>query len=128
MALAKESLTMADGGSTAPESSVVLTESAAQRVAILRQQENVANAFLRLAVSGGGCSGFQYGFSFDDTRRDDDRVFERDGVELVIDSVSLELVKGAEIDFVEDLMGASFQVRNPNAASSCGCGNSFSVG
>jgi iron-sulfur cluster insertion protein len=119
---------MADGGSTAPESSVILTENAARRVAVLREQENVANAFLRLAVSGGGCSGFQYGFSFDDTRQGDDRVFERDGVQLVIDSVSLELVKGAEIDFVEDLMGASFQVRNPNAASSCGCGNSFSVG
>ena len=119
---------MADGGSTAPEGSVILTESAARRVAVLRQQENFADAFLRLAVSGGGCSGFQYGFSFDDTRQDDDRVFERDGVQLVIDAVSLELVKGAEIDFVEDLMGASFQVRNPNAASSCGCGNSFSVG
>jgi iron-sulfur cluster insertion protein len=119
---------MADGGSTASDGSVILTESAARRVAVLRQQENVANAFLRLAVSGGGCSGFQYGFSFDDARQDDDRVFERDGVQLVIDAVSLELVKGAEIDFVEDLMGASFQVRNPNAASSCGCGNSFSVG
>ncbi len=83
---------------------------------------------MRLAVSGGGCSGFQYGFSFDETRQADDLVFERDGVGLVVDSVSLELVKGAEIDFVEDLMGASFQVKNPNAASSCGCGNSFSVG
>jgi iron-sulfur cluster insertion protein len=119
---------MADGGSTGPEDGVILTESAARRVAMLRQQENVPGAFLRLAVSGGGCSGFQYGFSFDDARQDDDRVFERDGVQLVIDAVSLELVKGAEIDFVEDLMGASFQVRNPNAASSCGCGNSFSVG
>src|SRR5229473_3322799 len=104
------------------------TDSAARRVAELRAQENVPDAFLRLAVSGGGCSGFQYGFSFDDQRHDDDRVFERDGIELVIDAVSLELVKGAEIDFVEDMMGAAFQVRNPNAASSCGCGNSFSVG
>jgi iron-sulfur cluster insertion protein len=86
------------------------------------------NAFLRLAVSGGGCSGFQYGFSFDDTKQADDSVFERDGVSLVIDEVSLELVKGAEIDFVEDMMGAAFQVKNPNAASSCGCGNSFSLG
>jgi iron-sulfur cluster insertion protein len=119
---------MADGGSTAPEGSVVLTESAARRVAELKRLENVPGAFLRLAVSGGGCSGFQYGFSFDDARQVDDRVFARDGVELVIDAVSLELVKGAEIDFVEDMMGASFQVRNPNAASSCGCGNSFSIG
>ncbi len=119
---------MAEGTGIAPEGSVNLTESAARRVAELRAQENVPDAFLRLAVSGGGCSGFQYGFSFDERRHDDDRVFERDGIELVIDAVSLELVKGAEIDFVEDMMGAAFQVRNPNAASSCGCGNSFSVG
>ena len=118
---------MADGGNAA-EGGVRLTESAARRVAVLKQQENQPNAFLRLAVSGGGCSGFQYGFSFDDTRLAEDSVFSRDGIDLVIDSVSLELVKGAEIDFVEDLMGASFQVRNPNAASSCGCGNSFSLG
>lgn len=117
-----------EGGTVSPEQAVTLTESAARRVAELRRQENVPSAFLRLAVSGGGCSGFQYGFSFDDHRKEDDAVFERDGVQLVIDSVSLELVKGAEIDFVEDLMGAAFQVRNPNAASSCGCGNSFSIG
>ena len=117
-----------EGGTVSPEQAVTLTESAARRVAELRRQENVPGAFLRLAVSGGGCSGFQYGFSFDDQRQEDDAVFERDGVQLVIDAVSLELVKGAEIDFVEDLMGAAFQVRNPNAASSCGCGNSFSIG
>lgn len=119
---------MAEGGGVSSGGSVNLTESAARRVAELKRQENVPNAFLRLAVSGGGCSGFQYGFSFDDARQDDDAVFERDGVQLVIDAVSLELVKGAEVDFVEDMMGAAFQVRNPNAASSCGCGNSFSVG
>ncbi len=119
---------MAEGSGSAPEAGVALSESAARRVAQLKQQENLPQAFLRLAVSGGGCSGFQYGFTFDETRLDDDVVFERDGVQLVIDSVSLELVRGAEIDFVEDMMGASFQVRNPNAASSCGCGNSFSVG
>ena len=107
---------------------IVVTESAARRIAFLRAQESVADAFLRIAVSGGGCSGFQYGLSFDDQRNEDDAVFARDGVEVVIDEVSLELLKGAEIDFVEDLMGASFQIRNPNAASSCGCGNSFSLG
>jgi iron-sulfur cluster insertion protein len=117
---------MAEGGMP-HETTVSLTESAARRVAQLKTQEKVPDTFLRLAVSGGGCSGFQYGFSFDDTRRDDDSVFERDGVQLVVDSVSLELVKGAEVDFVEDMMGASFQVRNPNAASSCGCGTSFSI-
>lgn len=113
---------------TSPVEGVTLTENAARRVALLRVQENSPNAFLRLAVSGGGCSGFQYGFSFDDSRTGDDVAFERDGITLVIDNVSLELVKGAEIDFVEDMMGASFQVRNPQAASSCGCGNSFSIG
>jgi iron-sulfur cluster insertion protein len=110
------------------EAGVRITPNAARRVAVLREQEKAPDAFLRLAVSGGGCSGFQYGFSFDDDRHEDDVTFERDGVTLVVDSVSLELVKGAEIDFVEDMMGASFQVRNPNAATSCGCGNSFSVG
>jgi iron-sulfur cluster insertion protein len=119
---------MAEGSGNLGEDTVRLSENAARRVAYLKLQENVPGAFLRLAVSGGGCSGFQYGFSFDDTRQLDDVVCERDGVQLVIDTVSLELVKGAEIDFVEDMMGASFQVKNPNAASSCGCGNSFSVG
>lgn len=114
-------------GSTA-DAQVTLSASAAKRVAALKVQENTPNAFLRLAVSGGGCSGFQYGFSFDEAKNADDHVFERDGVSLVIDEVSLELVKGAEIDFVEDMMGAAFQVKNPNAASSCGCGNSFSIG
>ena len=119
---------MAEGRGIPPDWQVTLTESAARRIAELRAAEGAPNAFLRLAVSGGGCSGFQYGFSFDDTRQPEDFAFARDGVELVVDEVSLELVKGAEIDFVEDLMGAYFQVKNPNAASSCGCGNSFSVG
>lgn len=119
---------MAEGGGNAPEPRVELTANAARRIAKLKIEENTPNAFLRLAVSGGGCSGFQYGFSFDETRQDDDLSFERDGIELVVDAVSFELLKGAEIDFVEDMMGASFQVRNPNAASSCGCGNSFSIG
>ena len=118
---------MAEGGTTS-EPRVSLSESAAKRIAELKVQENVPDAFLRLAVSGGGCSGFQYGFSFDDERHEDEARFEREGVALVIDTTSLELVNGAEIDFVEDLMGASFQVRNPNASSSCGCGKSFSIG
>src|SRR6266478_5624428 len=107
---------------------IVLTANAARRIAILRNQEQAENAFLRITVSGGGCSGFQYGFAFDDQRHAEDLVFERDGVAVVVDDVSLGLLNGAEIDFVEDLMGAAFQIHNPNAASSCGCGNSFSIG
>ena len=109
------------------ERGIVVTESAARRIAVLREQEQVGGANLRIAVSGGGCSGFQYGLSFDDQTNPDDRVFERDGVGVVVDEISLDLLNGAEVDFVEDLMGASFQIRNPNAASSCGCGNSFSI-
>jgi iron-sulfur cluster insertion protein len=118
---------MPDDGAPLADRRLLISESAARRVAVLRLQEEAGDAFLRIAVSGGGCSGFQYGFSFDDTRQDDDVVFERDGVQVVVDEVSLDLLAGAEIDFVEDMMGASFQVKNPNAASSCGCGNSFSV-
>jgi iron-sulfur cluster insertion protein len=110
-----------------PVKEVVLTEAAAKRVAQLIAAEGNPALMLRLAVSGGGCSGFQYGFTFDDTRTDDDSVFTRDGVKLLIDSASLDLLAGSEIDFVEELVGASFQVRNPNATSSCGCGSSFSV-
>jgi iron-sulfur cluster insertion protein len=106
---------------------VTVSDNAAKRIATLIEMEGDAGLMLRLSVSGGGCSGFQYGFSFDKSQQQDDRVFERNGVKVVIDDTSLELLAGAEIDFVEDLVGASFQIRNPNASSSCGCGNSFSV-
>jgi iron-sulfur cluster insertion protein len=119
---------MAESTNDIGERQILVTENAARRIAILRAQENAESAFLRIAVSGGGCSGFQYGLSFDDQRNEDDVVFERDGIGVVVDDVSLGLLNGAEVDFVEDLMGASFQIRNPNAASSCGCGNSFSIG
>ena len=108
-------------------SSFGVTSSAAKRIAWIVESENQPGAMMRIAVSGGGCSGFQYGFSLDDTSGDDDRVFERDGAKVVIDETSLELLAGSEIDFVEDLVGASFQIRNPNAKSACGCGNSFAV-
>jgi iron-sulfur cluster insertion protein len=119
---------MAENTSETEERGILVTENAARQIAALRTQEQAENAFLRIAVSGGGCSGFQYGLSFDHQRNDDDFLFERDGVTVVVDDVSLALLNGAEVDFVEDLMGASFQIRNPNAASSCGCGNSFSIG
>ena len=82
---------------------------------------------LRLAVTGGGCSGFQYDFCLDDSRADDDLVIEKAGARILIDPVSLDFLKGAEIDFVEEMIGASFKVKNPNATASCGCGTSFSV-
>ena len=110
-----------------PVKEVSLSAAAARRIAALIAAEGNPALMLRLAVSGGGCSGFQYGFSFDDARNEDDRVFERDGVKLVVDETSLDLLVGAEVDFIEDLVGSSFQVRNPNASSSCGCGSSFSV-
>lgn len=119
---------MAEAAGALEERRIIVTESAARRIAALKAQEQAEGAFLRIAVSGGGCSGFQYGLSLDDTRNQDDFVFEKDGVAVVVDEVSLDLLGGAEIDFVEDLMGAQFQIRNPNAASSCGCGNSFSIG
>jgi iron-sulfur cluster insertion protein len=118
---------MADVMEVVGDRSVVVSESAAKRIAALKIQEDAADAFLRIAVSGGGCSGFQYGISFDDQKNPDDFVFERNGIAVIVDDTSLDLLNGSEIDFVEDLMGASFQIKNPNAASSCGCGNSFSI-
>ena len=110
------------------ERRITISDSAARRITALKAQEAAEGAFLRIAVSGGGCSGFQYGLSFDEETSPDDVVFEHGGIRVVVDDVSLELLNGSEVDFVEDLMGASFQIKNPNAASSCGCGNSFSVG
>ena len=105
-----------------------VSDSAAKRVAELIRLENAGpGTRLRLAVSGGGCSGFQYGFSFDDQLTGDDRLFKNGDVEVVIDETSLDLLAGSELDWVEDMVGSSFQVKNPNATSSCGCGNSFSV-
>ncbi len=106
---------------------VTITEKAARRIAALMAEEANPSLMLRIAVSGGGCSGFQYGFSLDNARLEDDLLFERSGIKVVIDPISLELIQGAELDFVEELVGSSFQVRNPNATSSCGCGNSFSL-
>ena len=117
---------MADGNG-ADARTLAMSASAARRVKELRTAEGNDALMLRIAVSGGGCSGFQYGFSFDDAVRDDDLTFERDGVRVVVDDVSLDLLNGAEIDFVDELIGSAFQIRNPNATSSCGCGTSFSV-
>ncbi|TNE63069.1 MAG: iron-sulfur cluster insertion protein ErpA [Alphaproteobacteria bacterium] len=104
-----------------------LSEKAAKRVAALIAQQGNPNLKLRLSVSGGGCSGFQYGFDFDEKQTDDDIVVTRDGVTMLVDNMSLLYLIGSEVDFVEDLVGASFQVKNPNASSSCGCGSSFAI-
>jgi iron-sulfur cluster insertion protein len=106
---------------------VAVSESAARRVAALIAAEGRPGVKLRVSVSGGGCSGFQYGFALDDKDDEGDVLVERDGAAVVVDGMSLMYVLGAEIDFVEDLSGSYFRVKNPNAASSCGCGSSFAI-
>jgi iron-sulfur cluster insertion protein len=108
------------------EADIILTESAAKRVAWIAQRQSKP-AILRLAVDGGGCAGFTYKFELADAASADDLVAETAGVQLVVDPASLDLVRGSAVDFVEDLGGAAFKVTNPNAASGCGCGSSFSV-
>jgi iron-sulfur cluster insertion protein len=105
---------------------VFLTDSAASRVSAIAIKLGKP-AILRLAVEGGGCSGFQYRFGLAESVEDDDAVTEHDGVRLVVDATSLDLIAGSAVDYVESLGGAAFRVTNPNAASGCGCGASFSV-
>lgn len=105
---------------------ITLTERAAARIRNILAREPGKNA-LRIAVNGGGCSGFQYEFQLAEAPAADDLVIERDGVKAVIDPVSQGFLDGAQIDFVDDLMGQSFRIQNPNATSSCGCGTSFSI-
>jgi len=104
-----------------------LTPAAASRVLELAKGEGNPALMLRLAVSGGGCSGFSYGFSLDGDVTSDDKVFEFHGAKLVVDETSLDLLKGSVVDYVDDLMAASFRIKNPNATSTCGCGTSFSA-
>jgi iron-sulfur cluster assembly accessory protein len=111
---------------TATPAPMTVSARAAKRIAQILKAE-AEPMMLRLAVTGGGCSGFQYNFTLDDTRMDDDLVIERDGATVLVDPMSLDFLKGAELDFVDDLIGAAFKVNNPNASSSCGCGTSFSV-
>ena len=105
---------------------VTVSPRAAKRIATILANEG-QGAMLRLAVTGGGCSGFQYNFALDETRMDDDLFIENSGARILIDPVSLDFLAGAEIDFTDDLIGQAFKVNNPNATSSCGCGTSFSV-
>jgi iron-sulfur cluster insertion protein len=105
---------------------VSMSDAAARRLVKILSSEGAGSA-LRISVKGGGCSGFQYSFDIERARADDDFVVERNGATLLIDPVSLEYMKGSEVDFVDDLMGQSFKVKNPNAVASCGCGVSFTV-
>lgn len=104
-----------------------ISEAVVGKVAEMLAEEGDANLLLRIFVTGGGCSGFQYGFAFDDERKDDDFRVERGPVTVVVDAMSLQYLMGAEIDYEDNLEGARFVIRNPNAASTCGCGSSFSV-
>ena len=106
---------------------IVFTDSAAQKVAGLIQEEGNDNLKLRVYITGGGCSGFQYGFTFDEEVNEDDTQIEKGGVMVLIDSMSIQYLSGAEIDYKEDLQGAQFVIKNPNATTTCGCGSSFSV-
>lgn len=106
---------------------VVFTDAAARKVSELLEEEDNPDLKLRVFISGGGCSGFQYGFTFDEKFEDGDARVENQGVTLVIDPMSVQYLMGAEIDYKEDLQGAQFVIRNPNASTTCGCGSSFSV-
>jgi len=110
-----------------PQEAISLTEKAAGKIAeLLGSQEGSEEQALRVAVRGGGCSGFQYALAFD-RAKDDDHVFEVDGVSVLVDKVSMQFVFGSEVDYVEGLQGAGFQVNNPNVVAACGCGSSFQV-
>ncbi|SFR62740.1 iron-sulfur cluster insertion protein ErpA [Thiomicrospira sp. ALE5] len=106
---------------------VNFTDAAASKVNVLIQDEGNPELKLRVYISGGGCSGFQYGFTFDESLAEDDTVVEKSGVQLLIDPMSFQYLVGAKIDYLEDLQGARFVIENPNATSTCGCGSSFSV-
>jgi iron-sulfur cluster insertion protein len=106
---------------------LVFTDSAAEKVRRLIEEEGNAELKLRVFVQGGGCSGFQYGFTFDEETGDDDTVMQKNGVTLLIDAMSYQYLVGAEIDYKEDIEGAQFVIKNPNATTTCGCGSSFSA-
>ena len=106
---------------------LVFTDSAANKVKQLIDEEGNPELKLRVFVTGGGCSGFQYGFTFDETTNEDDTAMEKNGVTLLIDPMSLQYLAGAEIDYQESVEGAQFVIKNPNATSTCGCGSSFSA-
>ena len=118
---------MADNETNLAPEPIRFTDAAVEKVKALIEEEGTDQLKLRVFVQGGGCSGFQYGFSFDEKENEDDAKMVKDGVTLLIDALSYQYLVGAEIDFKEDLTGAQFVIRNPNAVTTCGCGSSFSV-
>jgi iron-sulfur cluster insertion protein len=110
-----------------PPVPIIFTDSAADKVADLIAEEGNAALKLRVFVQGGGCSGFQYGFTFDEDVNEDDTEFSKNGVTLLVDSMSFQYLVGAEIDYKEDINGSQFVIKNPNATTTCGCGSSFSA-
>lgn len=112
---------------TAQDAPLVFTEAAARKVKRLLDEEQNNDLKLRVYITGGGCAGFSYGFTFDENAAEDDTVVERDGVMLVVDPMSFQYLVGAEVDYKEGLQGSQFVINNPNAATTCGCGSSFSI-
>ena len=111
----------------AASASVAISDGAVKRLREMTASGEYAGMMMRVSVSGGGCSGFQYGFAFDDKQMDDDHILERDGITVLIDDMSWEFVVGSELHFAEELIGAYFTIRNPNATATCGCGTSFAM-
>ena len=116
-----------DMSEAAQESLLVFTDNAANKVKQLIAEEGNDQLKLRVFITGGGCSGFQYGFTFDENQQDGDTIVENSGVTLLVDPMSFQYLVGAEVDYKEDLSGAQFTINNPNATTTCGCGSSFSV-
>lgn len=110
-----------------PNDAMVFTSSAANKVRTLIEEEQNDNLKLRVFITGGGCAGFSYGFTFDESSAEDDTVIERDGVIMVVDPMSFQYLAGAEVDYKEGLQGSQFVINNPNATTTCGCGSSFSI-
>ncbi len=109
------------------EHDLIVSTNAAKKVRTLVEEEANPDLKLRVFVTGGGCSGFQYGFTFDEIAADDDATIEKDGISVLVDPLSYQYLAGAEVDYEEGLQGSKFVIRNPNAASTCGCGSSFSI-
>ncbi|MFW1677210.1 iron-sulfur cluster insertion protein ErpA [Pontibacter sp. JAM-7] len=110
-----------------PNTPLVFTQAAARKVKTLMEEETNDSLKLRVFITGGGCAGFSYGFTFDEQAAEDDTVVERDGVALVVDPMSYQYLAGAEVDYKEGLQGSQFVINNPNATTTCGCGSSFSI-